>query len=626
VALQDYLVENAGAYDIEVMHWWSARPIVYANATVMQNQAFIDTLFPTRNPILSSTDGTIDATVTCFGNGSEELDDLERESAYLLNETGNRVKKLGIRITQNGLGYDNKVLDKKEGIYLPGNDNSRPKTLPFRPNVMGTKKGSRDGIDFDLMWWARSYLLPLMNDTKIETTASFLDKQVNLGLDFMKIINYSEHDRNVELARNGDLDASETLCKYNLDDSLVELKVGQWAMPLMFNIAKICQVPYFSAFNDSPTNVARMYSEKVRFSSLHTPKKPTRLDNDFNETEAITKTMKSAVDWTHKPGFKKDILVAYYPFAVNFEEILKLDEQKSQMLELARDTTCPVQSYIYNRVLEGWCGEIIEDLKNYKNDNLPEAVLLGKYGKRYDQMKMKIVENLETKTKSAFVDGKIVNQYRTIYFLEDITEEQAKEKGFIPFGRADVMSIDEGRVIYKMNGEILSSGISVPSRKKRAEEPGRNQQSAFEIMLQRDFAEKYFGNPEEAYDFATEQIKNLKTGKVEPEDLLMRLVKRNNPKDIPFSQQNTRRGKILHAYPELELDESIIYSLISVNDQESYMRYNPEDPVFVAEPAISIYQEKLFGKESKMHKVISAMLSGENKPLKRGESLVERLL
>jgi len=146
----------------------------------------------------------------------------------------------------------------------------------------------------------------------------------------------------------------------------------------------------------------------------------------------------------HYKGSAKDVLVAYYPFAENLSEILEKDPVKKEMLELARNSDDIIAQYIYYQVVDGWAKEILDDLNQAKHNITYNAVIRGKHaGYDKDGIENIIKRNLRTNLDHAFEGATVLNNYKNIFFMQDLTEEQAKERGFVTFGKAQIISLEK---------------------------------------------------------------------------------------------------------------------------------------------------------------------------------------
>lgn len=642
MGLRDYLNKNIGAFDIEVMRWWTANPVVYANAIVSDIGDWIDCILPIDSQEVVSETGR-KAQYQCFGEGLDGLDELRKNSTLMLARTAQRIRRLGVRITQNGFGYDYPVCNKTPGIFLIGSDNAGPQNLAFRRGIIDShgRQASADAIDLDTTWMARAYLLAFLNDAKLETLAAFCDRFMGLQLGFAKLHTYQEQAELVEKALAGDREAATKLAKYNYEDAIVSYLIGKRFLPILFNIADACQVTYFDALNESPKNVALFYTDRVEMSALHRPRN-RRVYTEFDDAAHMGAIVDRHVPWTVRKGSAKDVLVAYYPFANNLEAVLQQDPAKQKILELSRNAKNPVEAYMYNLVLEGWVGEILCDLERAQERPDFNAVLRGKY-KGHDQKTIHntLHENVKNSASKAFAGTTVLNRYRNIFFLQGISEEEAARRGFVPFGTADVISVDKGRVIHKLRGEILSSGIDIPSKKKRIEEPGKNAECALEVKVVRDFVEEYFENPARAFECVYDYARAFAEKKVPVEDLLMRVVKHEEPKNMSPEQQRTRRGRIIRSF-DAEIGESIVYMLVPhpTSNDEFFVRYDPAEKGFGIsfEPAWEAYRDEIFGvkevikeledgtvrkekKYSTLYEICKALLIGDDKSRKRRQAL-----
>ncbi|MEK6849086.1 MAG: hypothetical protein AABY01_00800, partial [Nanoarchaeota archaeon] len=192
--------------------------------------------------------------------------------------------------------------------------------------------------------------------------------------------------------------------------------------------------------------------------------------------------------------------------------------------------------------------------------------------------------------------------YNNLYFLRNMPEESARSLGFVPFGYADVLSLGKEQVVYRLRGELCSSGVLVPSEKRCAMEPGTNRNSSFKINLERKCAELCLENPNIAIDIVRTAQFDLLNGRV-PEALLrQRIIKRRDTDKIGVLQQRNISGQVLEEFPAEE-GESIIY----LKGKEKYLRHHQASGVRdEGELHLEMYAQDIMGNESLVLKLLSA--------------------
>lgn len=649
MGLQDYLAENTGSFDIEVMRWWTANPIIYANAIVSDRGDFIDSIFPIDNPVIVSDTGR-KAVYRCFGDGSTDDESLRAQSLKMLRKTAEDIRPLGLRITQNGFGYDYPVCNKTKGVFSIGSDGAGPGSSQFRRGIIDSqgRQMSSDALDLDLMWMSRAYLMSFLTDAKMETIASFCDKFMGLNLGFAKMHTYAEQRILAEKALAGDRKAAHSLAAYNYEDAITTQLVGKRFLPILFNIANICKVSYFDAFNDSPKSTALFYSDRADFSALHQTRRK-RFGN-FDDHAAMDAALEREFKRLEVPSFTRgpadDMVVAYFPFSAHMKPALLTDTVKKTMLELARTTRHPVERYMYELVLEGWCGETLSDLDHVSRYPEFDSVMRAKYnGLTGANLKQKMHEGLVENINKAFEGVQVVNHYRNLFFLQGLSAEEAENRGFVVFGEAKGISIAPGRMIYRLNNEICSSGIKIPSKKKSIEEHGKNEECSAEITTLRRFVEEYFYDPKQAFMSVVDSARQFASREIGIEYLLMNARKHEEPQYKDPEQQMTRRGRILRAFPEAQIGESIVHLLAEGPDgQEMFVRYDPGEQRLMAnaEPLWQAYEDEIFGvkttideyqsgsvrrskSESPLYAIAKAVLIRDSKSRKDRETLEQMM-
>jgi hypothetical protein len=183
--------------------------------------------------------------------------------------------------------------------------------------------------------------------------------------------------------------------------------------------------------------------------------------------------------------------------------------------------------------------------------------------------------------------------------------------------------VDRGRVIHRLKGEILSSGIRIPGRKMRVEHPGRNSLCALEIRAVRDFVEDYFSSGSQA---AFESVFGHASRIAElPPELLAFKVSQSEPvEDREPGQQRTRKARIEKQF-RLSPGQSVI---VGIAEDEQYVRYDPGTQGFAPgfAPALDTYRDEVFGRyrtdgdnlaESTLYRIAKAVLIHDRSQKKR---------
>lgn len=590
----DHLLQRRISYDEETSLWWEGRTLIHSLAAGGPRGYVVYTIFQTKATRIEA--GGVVAEVRSFNTGERDWDELRLVSRRMMFEAAKVIKAAELRITQNGLGYDNPMANKP-GLFPIGSDNSGAQTIPFRRGIIDTygRQGSADAVDFDLMWMVRANLMAFQTDAKIETTSAFSRLFFDLGPKYVKLHTYQDQIKLAERARNGDEAATLEDARYNVEDTRETELIAAAYAPIRLNIAAVCKVPYFDAFNESPKSIALSYTDRVHMSAVHTPR-DRQLYADFDEGKVMARLTDRALGWKHRQGLHKGVLVAYYPFAEHLAPVLKNDATMASLLELARNAKNPVEAYMYHLVCEGWAGEMLCDIERAKEYPGYDKVVWGKYGRTSSDIERLMQENLSG-LRLRFANAHVVNRYQNLFFLQQLGPKEAGARGFVVFGEADVLSIAKESLTYRLGGEICSSGISIPSAKRRVEAPGTNPRCALEIAAVRDVVERCFDDPADAMRRAFDYAHQLASGKADLSSLVMKATMHEAPKHSTPAQQRTRRGRVLASFPELKPGESVSYYVADVNGQEGFLPYNLAEHCseFPMEPWLKWYQDRLFG-------------------------------
>jgi hypothetical protein len=599
---RNYLLSNTGCFDIEVGEWWTNHPWIYSVAIVKERG---------------------DDVVFGLFKANENIEAKGRKARYvqfgsekkLIAAMASEIRKLGLRVTQNGLSYDYPVSDKFPGVFLVNSDNSPPVSLNFRRGMLDEhgRKGSRDAVDLDTAFFARAHLPLLLPDFKLETLGDFFS---GFGLDtgYKKMQTYEENDALVVVAQKGDVSAADKIMAYTYEDSIVDFKIGKWVAPVMMNVASDAGVDVFDAFHETPRNIALIAGDKLHWDNLHVVRNHAgyqRFYKDEWHKEELAEVFDKRLKWEFVKGAHKDVTVAYvplwrfvYPFIAN---------RAGKLIERANSASNPLEAMLYHQVIDGFAAELFADLEpkllGYLSDrlneywlNAPESVLYGKYGSSRNEILSALDSTLESGLSKMFSGVKVVNRHNNLFFISGIND--AASRGFIPLGVANkAINIKPGIVVHNMNNTILSTGMKIPSRKKRAEHPGRNSDCAYEIMAVHDFLNTYFESGiKKAFALANKYKKNLNT---KNHSLLAFRVSQNEPlSDRGVEQQRTFKARIEKKFG-LKPGESVI---CGVSDGD-FVEYDPASRSYKGnfEPDRKYYRKEIFGAGSKLRKIMKAV-------------------
>ena len=599
---RNYLLSNSGCFDIEVGEWWTKHPWIYSVAIVKEKgDDVVFGLFKANENIEAK--GRKAHYVQC---GSEKR---------LIASMASEIRKLGLRVTQNGLSYDYPVSDKFPGLFLVNADNSPPVSLNFRRGILDEhgRKGSRDAVDLDTWFFAKAHLAFLLPDCKLETLGDFFNGLAGLDTRYKKMQTYEENDALVVLAQKGDIRAADKIMAYTYEDSIVDFKIGKWVAPVMMNIASDTGIDVFDAFHETPRNIALISGDKLQWDNLHVVRNHAGYQKFFQDgwhKKELAELFDKKLNWNFVQGEHNDVLVAYYPLWRNLSKYLA---NRCPAL-IKRTAGNPLESMLYNQVLDGFAAELIADLEpqllSYLSDRLneywlnsPEAVLYGKYGAGRENILSSLDSSL-AKMKTSLQNCSVVNRHDNLFFLSGINASEATDKGFIPLGVADrLININPGIAVHRLNNTVLSTGLQVPSRKKRAEHPGRNRDCALEISVVHDYINAYLASGDGAA-VARDYETKLLNGSVNPALLAFRVSQSEPLSDRGVQQQRTQKARIEKKFG-LKPGESVICG----RGRDDFVEYDPASQQYKGQFDYdkSHYHKEIFGAGSKLRKIMKAV-------------------
>ncbi len=595
-----YLMDTLGCFDIEVGEWWTKHPWIYSVAIVKEKgDDLVFGLFKA-NSIVEAKGRTAHY-VQC---GSEKK---------LIASMASEIRKLGLRVTQNGLSYDYPVSDKFPGVFLVNADNSPPVSLNFRRGMLDEhgRKGSKDAVDLDTAFFARAHLLSLLPDCKLETLGDFFS---SFGLDtyYKKLQTYEENDALVVLAQKGDVNAADRIMSYTYEDSIVDYRIGKWIAPVMMNVAGDVGIDVFDAFHETPRNIALISGDKQHWDNLHVVRNHSGYQKFFQDgwhRKELSEIFDKKIKWNFVKGEHNDVLVAYYPLWKHLSQYLS--NRCCGLIKRANETSNALEAMLYNQIIDGFGAELLADLEpkllGYLSDKLneywlnsPEAVLYGKYGAGRQEIlgSLDCVKDFK---------GKIVNRHDNLFFISGMSGLEAKNNGLIPLGVADkLINIKEGVCVHRLNDTVLSTGLQVPSRKKRAEHPGRNRDCALEIMVVHDFVNTYFSSGiDEACKVVNEYEQSFRNGGVNPSLLAFRVSQSEPLSDRGVMQQRTLKARIERFFG-LKPGQSVVCGV----SESGFVEYDPGSGKYKGDCVgdAKYYHKEIFGVGSKLRKIMNAVV------------------
>ncbi|MDI6806334.1 MAG: 3'-5' exonuclease [Candidatus Aenigmarchaeota archaeon] len=515
-----------------------------------------DIIFTTKNPGLSEVclDSRRANVIVC----SE--DEIVEHVAQFINE----IDPLYI-FGHNIMDFDLPYLADAGRFYI-GVDGSKPKIKGGIPGY-SKKRIVKGRYVIDTLSFARNNLwLP---DNKLETVANCLDIQFKKEYDYEKLN---------ELAKKASTDKSiaTDLARYNYNDALVTYQIGKRFLPIILGASlDFFTDPTTVCFRSSPVSE---YYDNVYFHELHTFRQERNIEFDVEEKK------RKLLKFPSKIGTYK-ILAIYVPL---FEEALKFSKEFSHLYEML-ETENITDKIITSRVIEKAGEEILYDLYS----DVPENIFFGRYSVNKRVVEDAIISRVH-EYKNLLSEFNVINNAGIFLFLEDNGKHP---KDVIVYGNGDAISVEDGRLITRINGKIISPGIDIHgTRSKRT----NFERELFSTAIQTILIDK---NPKELSKFLEMKFSKLINGEIKREDLLY-YVKAGLDYQSYSHRAQKREGVEFIIERKMRKGEEQEYGYSFVNGK---LKKLPKEDFLNSKPAINYYVEKFFGKDGSLTELLNAI-------------------
>jgi len=619
---------SVGAFDIELAYWWTNNPLTYLAAIVSDKGDYIYGVFPVDKTEFVSRSGR-KAEYICM------KDDITLRHAF-----GKKIGglDLGVFGGQNILGFDYIRLDRnKDMTFLPGSDNSE--AYKTRTRIGGIERWRNNtSVDLDTMLIARNYLGMFLADTKLETIAELVDHFFpSVNLQFTKAYTHEELDLEAEKALKGDAKAAVEVIKYNYEDTIVHYELTKVLMPIMVNIARATESELFSAFNDSKAKLTTNYAARKYYGQMHqimpgSYKKrydTFKLDDANKKTDKRKDILKEAIPGLEaKKGFFKNVFATFMPLYLAAKDLHEKDEPKKKLIESIAKSENPVEKIMCAQIMDRFSAEILADIQEAKIN--PAFSFKAKFG-IYPDAAEKSFKSGISELVSGINAGNIVNYSKGLLFIEDSDGKSLAAKGYSNIGNVDLLSVEESGVIYRHGNQIFTSGINIPSKKERQKLDYSNSKKGranVETIIIRDFIEKFFANPEEAYSELCDNALKIAKAGFDLKHYIYTINIKQELEDMSDKELNKQRNLVVRHFGA-KPGETLMYIRTK---SKKYMAYDPGEKKFFFidsgkkysnydaksmkfdngdELDTEYYHEKIFGADSKFAKIARTALGKE---------------
>jgi hypothetical protein len=639
MAIEDILRENVGGFDIETDEYWTPHPRVYMVCLATSKGDYVlDTFHKVDTEKIESA---LDITRAAKRLTYKTEPELRYETSKLMRELG-----LNVWGGQFVKHFDlPQLLKAKDRLFLPAADNSEPISKgvhdPF-PDF-----GINGSIVVDTWDFSRNFFSMFLADNKLETIASFCSKFYDCIHRYIKAESYEDQRALVKQAKLGDESAAWRLGQYCYDDTIMHHELTELFLGYLTKFADISKT-FVNHINDcgrkkiatcfwdnqhmQRTNVLRSGFEKARYDNFDTNNQ--RGSKKF--TWYMDKLMQEKIEFELRKGVFNDARVLYLPFSKGLADFFRENKDTARLLDLTESEKNPVSKIIYMQMIDAFSIEPLRDLVEIDNDQSFEY----KFDKKYRKFGAK-AENLKKCFHSALDElaaaidrQKLINISKNLVFLEDLSESEIQRLlslGYVSLGKCDAISVSKGQVIYKIGDEVLCTGITVPSKKKRITlDYEHGQMTNIETRVLRDVVETLFNDIEAAENIALQELRDIQQGDVAVTDYISAVNVYEEGKNVSY-RANTRRSA--EAIRKLDARKGQVLLYLMIDDAKiKYLGYDPGEEKFYyikrssaggkrsTERAYLTFDEKSqkFGNDMKINKNEYAdMIFGKHSKLQR---------
>ena len=427
-----------------------------------------------------------------------------------------------------------KLREKGNGSFTPSVDGDEPKieaNCGFFPRIGVLGRYVIDSAPFSQNWlW-----LPR---NKLTFVANFL-----LNKTEEKDMDYDELE---DAFKSRDPNKLERAATYNFKDAIISFETGVRILKPVLFISKLFASSPSSVCTTSKKNLGKKIHEKKGFELFHTLQKK-RLDEEFDnfdidklKYELIEKTCKNESALSIKRGIFRDIDVIYLtPFINAFGSVLQKQECYNELNSLKFDVTDRITiSQAFNAFLEKPIFDLNRITKfnfvksaNEINDKQDRAYgytygidsfekTNGNFTRRNNvQLTNNKVLDTIVQTNKLLRSEEVINYSGKFIFVRCLsnTVKEMEDRGLgISLGKADILSAEKGRVLFKMkdskSGMILAQDADPTGTK--------GNRTLFEQELISEFGKLILTDKVAALKFIWDMAKEFAEDKITKEKLV----------------------------------------------------------------------------------------------------------
>ncbi len=450
----------------------------------------------------------------------------QEELISILNELISEIKPLFI-YGHNQLTFDyRKASELTQGLKF-STDKSLPKTIS-RSGFM-TQTINKGKVDIDPAGY--SFYCMFNRNNKMDTVYEHLFNRAD-----KKIITHEELFELSDKAEKGDKKAGNTIVRYAISDAIKSYLIGEalkeehiWLSRIYNNLpAKIDTV-------GKKTLVSNYWEKRYLINKRTWPTiRPKEQINyqidkkfdDFDETKYIINRQQA------KKGIFTAYLSAYFPLQATFKDILTEDKDIRSLYKRIEETNDRNKKY---RLLKN-----LEDIASY---------IFFKYLGEPKWFKITFNKNPEKYTKiNPYIEG-MLNKHNNIILLEKPKDSEE----ILTLGKCKAISLKKSKFAVNLNNQLYLFGMSDFDSNK-------SERCDFEKDLFKNFFNYALmeNNLEKALSFVSERIHDLKTGRINEDELKYKRVAKRDYLDYSAGAKQ-RWVKKIREKKALEQDEIVYY-------------------------------------------------------------------
>ncbi|MBI4450946.1 hypothetical protein HY642_03150, partial [Candidatus Woesearchaeota archaeon] len=545
-------------------------------------------------------EGTIAECVQCSSDFElrRAVADCQRKSGCLVNSGHNFIDYDAAHLMNPKRDLKRGVLRGGDGAFRPGIDNSQPRYLAKLGQSFGQRFQDSSSNYFDTMYAMLSYFFGnVAPDFTLPTTSELVSVvEQRADYKYQKDMTYDEIEELMDVIEKDPSSYEEEILrilKYGLGDTVKQRPLAEALIPPTQSIASILGVEFQRACVASPSTLVHDYLERQAYAHhalLSARDREIVLHKrvpgqKWTLKQHREKTMRDYI--TPQKGFFPELELLYVPY---YPISTKMTEPVQQLVQAAKDAK-PLAAMMHLMVADSFA---VKPLADAHDVMLDAAAFTSLYGMRKDEL----VELFSESARAQLQPLEAVNSNGKMVVVLPGSE---KPPVHVSFGKVPVLSLKPGQMIYKLGSMICSTGVKIPSKKKRY---GTDHTFDIkqDIRLTYDSLDTLFREGRAA------AIENIRQG-------LESLVRRQLPLDAyarayhgnnrlySSKAQNTLRAAVKE-YFAVQAGETVLFCRELRNGVSQEARYT-KGADFI--PDVAYYFDEIFRPGKRLYKIVQAL-------------------